>query len=66
MSTYKNYVHKMSEVLFHSNYDSRLDVIRFFFEIREWSESGTFHLLKCKQTMANDKQIRIFVPLLNV
>lgn len=42
MSTDKNYVHKMSEVLFHSNYDSRLDIIRFFFEIRKWSESKHF------------------------
>lgn len=41
----------MSEVLFHSNYDSRLEIIRFFFshENREWSEYETFHFLKCKQ-----------------
>lgn len=47
MSTDEKYVHEMSEVLFHSNYDSRLEIIRFFFhENREWSEYETFHLLK--------------------
>lgn len=64
MSTDEKYVHEMSEVLFHSNYDSRLEIIRFFsHKNREWSEYETFHLLKCKQTMANDKQFLISVPL---
>lgn len=31
MSTDEKYVHEMSEVLFHSNYDSRLEINRFFF-----------------------------------
>lgn len=47
MSTDEKYVHEMFEVLFHSNYDSRLEKnVVFFHENREWSEYETVHLLK--------------------
>lgn len=64
MSTDEKYVHEMSEVLFHSNYDSRLEIIRFFFSRKsrmEWI--WNISPLEMKQTMANDKQILISVPL---
>lgn len=64
MSTDEKYVHEMFEVLFHSNYDSRLEKKCCFFSRKSrmewiWNSSP----LEMKQTMANDKQILISVPL---
>lgn len=65
MSTDEKYVHEMSEVLFHSKYDSRLEIIRFFFHETKSRMKWIWNIspLEMKQTMANDKQILIYVPL---